>query len=593
MQRVSLNRYWASFQENLSQFYILTRHFYNRLFQNDYITYEEEMKAKTISLLVLSASFFGYISNKFLFAYTIGRNPSLMWVDRCYLLSYYMVIIGFIAILEWDNIFPDLRDYSNLVSLPINIRIILAAKFASLCLFVGIFAVGTNAISVIVFTWYTQISPATGFMYGIPVYSTTGLIYIIRFFFVHLISFAAAAFFALFTLIVLIAIFKSILGYRLFNRVSAYIKTALLSGCVYLIVLLFFKLEGVAYYFNLLHDVKRLSHPIAYIFPPIWFVGLFEYWVGHNDPYFKALAPIAGLAIAAGFFAAVVALGFNFKFHLSKTEESSSSRFGLHKIQRLFFTGFDAVFLRNSIQRAVFHFFRLTLKSSNLHRTRITIFVSISIGLVLILLVYQGNSASGNLEDNRVHLMIPLILSFFLLIGIRAVLKIPVFHEANWIFKITEINDTQQYFLGIRKGIFFLLLVPLQVILFVFYVFNWGVLVSFYHCLFCLVISFILMEALFYNSRKIAFTCSYLPGQERLYNFWLVYFVGFLMYIYAISWIESKLLADPKAYFTFYGIMLLIYMGTRAYQKLILNKDITIKYEESPLVVVQTLDLLD
>ena len=212
MQRLNLNRHLASYRENLSQFFILTRHFYNRLFQNDYIAYEEEMKAKTISLLVLSASFFGYISNKFLFAYSIGRNPSLMWVDRCYILSYYMVIIGLIAILEWDSIFLDLRDYSNLVSLPINIRIILAAKFTSLCLFVGIFAVGTNAISVFIFTWYTSISPATGFIYGIPTYSATGLIYQIRFFFVHLISFAAAAFFTFFALIVLIAIAKSILG---------------------------------------------------------------------------------------------------------------------------------------------------------------------------------------------------------------------------------------------------------------------------------------------------------------------------------------------------------------------------------------------
>ena len=590
MQRLNLNRHLASYRENLSQFFILTRHFYNRLFQNDYIAYEEEMKAKTISLLVLSASFFGYISNKFLFAYSIGRNPSLMWVDRCYILSYYMVIIGLIAILEWDSIFLDLRDYSNLVSLPINIRIILAAKFTSLCLFVGIFAVGTNAISVFIFTWYTSISPATGFIYGIPTYSATGLIYQIRFFFVHLISFAAAAFFTFFALIVLIAIAKSILGNRLFNRVSAYIKTALLSGCVYLIILLFFKLEGVAYYFNLLHDVKRLSHPIAYVFPPLWFVGLFESLVGHSDPYFDAMALIAVLALVLGFFSASLALGINFKLHLSKTVESGTSRKS-PRITRFFFSTFDSVVLRNPIQRAVFHFFRLTLKRSNLHRARLTTFVSISIGIVLILLVYQSNSIVDNLKDNKIHLLIPLILSFFLLIGIKAVSKIPVSLDANWIFRLTEANEKHHYLLGIRKGIFFLLLVPLHAILFVFYSLNWGVLESLYHCLFCLVISFILMEALFFKSRKIAFTCSYLPGQERLHIFWFVYSVGFLMYVYLISWIESKLLSRPYDFIMFYGVMLSVYLCMRAYQRFILNRDIKIKYEEEPLIVVQTLDL--
>ncbi len=81
MPQAGQNLNFVSFKENLSQFLILTRHFYSRLFQNDYVTYEEEMKAKTISLLVLSASFFGYISNKFLFAYTIGRDPNLIWVN--------------------------------------------------------------------------------------------------------------------------------------------------------------------------------------------------------------------------------------------------------------------------------------------------------------------------------------------------------------------------------------------------------------------------------------------------------------------------------------------------------------------------------
>ena len=187
--------------------------------------------------------------------------------------------------------------------------------------------------------------------------------------------------------------------------------------------------------------------------------------------------------------------------------------------------------------------------------------------------------------------MIPLILSFFLLIGTRAILKIPINHEANWIFRVTETKEKQNYFLGIRKGIFFLLLVPMHSVLFMVYAFNWGLLVSFFHCLFCLVVSFIFMEVLFFKSRKIAFTCSYLPGQERMYIFWFVYCVGFLMYINIVSWIEQKLLTNPIAFLVFYGIVVLIYLFMRIYQKVYLNKGFKIKFDESPLVVVQTLDL--
>ena len=63
------------------------------------------------------------------------------------------------------------------------------------------------------------------------------------------------------------------------------------------------------------------------------------------------------------------------------------------------------------------------------------------------------------------------------------------------------------------------------------------------------------------------------------------------MYVYLISWIESKLLSRPYDFIMFYGVMLSVYLCMRAYQRFILNRDIKIKYEEEPLIVVQTLDL--
>jgi hypothetical protein len=376
----------------------------------------------------------------------------------------------------------------------------------------------------------------------------------------------------------------------LFGRLSVYIKSALLTGCVYLVILLFAKSRGASYFFNLFYVAKNLYDPFVYVYPPLWFTGLYEFLIGNKDPYFEALASIAVLAIIIGFFFCIFILEINFKLHLLKTGESGSKIAILNKTKRAFFNVFNGIFLRKPIQRAVFHFFRLTLESSNLHRVRLAYFISVSIGIVLILIVYQGDASVRNSEFSRTLLMVPHILSLFLLIGLKSVMKIPVFLGANWIFKITETKDKQHYFLGTRKAIFFLLLVPLYLLFFVVYSFSWGILLSLYHSFFGLVISFLLMEVLFFKYRKIAFTCSYLPGQEKLQFYWFFYLVGVFVYVVSVSWIELKLLLDPKNFIPFYGFVFLVYGCLRIYQKFILNRDISIKYEEVPVPVMQSLN---
>ena len=576
---MNFNSYIETIKENFSQFFILNRHFINRLFKNDYIIFEEEMKAKTISMLVILALLLGFISHRILFWYWLVEDNNLSWVEKCYMMSLFMAIMGFITVLMWENLFLDSRDYSNLVLLPIRIRTLLSAKFASLCLFIGIFAFGANLFSALTFSWY------------LPKYQSNSFIFGIQFFFAHLFSFALASFFIFFLVYFFLGLLKSALGFRLFRRLSVYIKSILLIGFAFLIVQIITRSTSMSFHFNLLFGARNNNHSFGYFFPPMWFTGIYEFLLNNKDPYFEAMASIAILVFVLSFFACIFALGFNFKLHLFRKEEFNSQILCLNRARKTFFNILNSIFLRNPIQRAIFHFFRLSIKGSNLHKIRLAVFISISIGILLILMVYQGNSPLESPAANKVLLMAPLILSFFLLIGIKSVIKIPAFLDSNWIFKITEIEKKQHYFLGLRKGIFIVLLVPLHSILFVFYLFSWGMMVSFYHFLFGLVMSFIFMEVLFFKSRKIPFTCSYLPGQEKLYNFWIIYFIGFLIYVLSLSWIELKLLAKPNRFIMFYGFVFLIYICMLVIKKYKIDKDIVIIYEEEPPSVMLIFDL--
>jgi len=259
------------------------------------------------------------------------------------------------------------------------------------------------------------------------------------------------------------------------------------------------------------------------------------------------------------------------------------------RLKKFFLNLFNSVFLRNHIQRAVFYFFGKTLVRSMLHKMRMASYMATSIAVILIILV-SGSSSIQELSDvNKTLLSIPLVLSFFLLIGIRAIVNIPTSNEANWVFKLTEGTDKKNYFSGLKKGIFFFMLLPLFALLFLFYSFLWGWQLAFYHCLFGMIVSLLLMEVLFINYHKIPFACSYLPGKAKLHLYWIIYIISFLIYAFLMSSIEYRILNSPLNLLIFYGVVFLIIVVLKVSQNHFIYKKLEILYEEMPEPVMVTL----
>ena len=109
--------------------FILVRHFFFRLFNNDFIAFEDQMKEKTLSFLALTAIFSAHIANTNLMKYMFVPDEGISWVEKCYFISFVMVLMGFITLFEWDVLFPDERDFANLIILPIKLRTIFVSKF--------------------------------------------------------------------------------------------------------------------------------------------------------------------------------------------------------------------------------------------------------------------------------------------------------------------------------------------------------------------------------------------------------------------------------------------------------------------------------
>lgn len=552
----------------VKDFFVLVRHFFLRLFQNDVVLFEEQKTQKIIVFLAFVAIFSAHLADGILRKYLFFADEGTSWVEKSYFLSYLMVLMGFITVLEWDVLFPDQRDFSNLMSLPVKLRAFFSAKFASLILFVGMFSLGANVLSLLVFYIY------------LPRWQSSNLMYGLRFMGVHLLSAFCSCFFILFFCALIMGVLINIFGERLFRSLSLYIRMGIMVILVFLLIFFFSETLTVHHSLSSFLHMKEENPSFFYFYPPMWFTGLYESLLGNKDPFFSQLSNFALLALGITIFAFFLSSALSYRRYLKRMEEVKKRKPQFGRLRRRLRGFFSPVFVRSPQEKAVFSFFGATLRRSMIHKMRLASFMAVALGLIFIALVSRASHTRVFSTFDRTLLSVPLILAFFLVVGIRRIVKIPYHLEANWIFRMTESPDKKKYFSGLRKGVFLDALVPLFLFTFVFYSFLWDWKDALYHCFFGLAVSLLLMEILFIRFRKIPFTSSYLPGREKIHLFWIVYFLGFLLYVALLSSIEAYLFAKPSGFIIFLGVILFMGVLVRTYQNTFFYKRTELVYEE-------------
>jgi hypothetical protein len=537
---------------------------------NDVVSFEEQMKEKVIAFLAIVAIFSVHLTNSILYRYIYYADAGTSWVEKSYFMSYLMVLMGFITVLQWDILFVDRRDFSNLIVLPVKIRVVFASKFASLCFFIGIFAVGANALSVIIFSLI------------LPSWQSKSLIFALRYAVVHLMCSFSACFFIFFFTILLIGVLQNVLGYKWFHRISVVIRTVFMGAFVFLMILFFSETITVSHSTASFLDLRESNPSFFLFFPPMWFTGLYETLLGQIDPFFNGLAQIAGLALLIPTFVFFFSAALSYKRYLRRMEETKRRRLSFIGTRSFFSSVIGKTVLRNPVQRAVCVFFGKTLRKSVFHKMRLASFLAVAAGMILVIMVSSATRIKDFSAFNKSLLSIPLILSFFLVVGISRIVNIPASLEANWVFRLTEKRDRTHYILGLKKGILFFAVGPLHVLLYVFYtmIWNWGD--AALHCLFGLFVSLLLIEVLFFRFQKIPFACSYLPGKERMHLLWAVYIAGFIHYVMLLSALELSFFRNPHRFYLFYAICMIILIASNVFQRLRISRRFSLKFEEKP-----------
>ena len=560
-----------SLGDELSQLGILTKHFFGRLFRNDIVDFEDQMKARLIAVLSVLAVIMGWTSQMLIsLKYELSPDVNTSWQEKNYVFILMMIIFGLVTLLEWEMLFPDRRDFVNLTPLPVRLRTVFAAKLASFIAFIGLFSVAMNSISSAVFALF------------LAQWRSNSLLFLARHVFAHLVSSFAACFCVFFACMFLNFLLMALLPSSLYRRISMLVRFVLVALIVFLLLSFLAdpgSLNGVV---RSLARLKDHGSPIVFRIPSLWFVGLYEVLLGTTDRVFIALARTAGLAFGLSIVAFGLACALSYLKHFRKTLETAKRDRWLRGLREGVSGVFLKAFLWNPEERAVGQFFSKTIRSSPKHRTVLVNGLAVGAAVVMLSVVANRRDLQALTSGNSSFLTQSLLLVFVLLAGIRVVVDVPVALESNWVFRVTESAARSRYVSGLKKAILVQWFFPLSILIFVAHLWLWrNGWKALAHAGFCLVLSGLGIEALFFHFRKIPFASTHVPGKLQLQSRGVPYLVGLVGLLAALSGLEKALLSHPGYFWIFFPGSASIWAFLRISNTRFL-KDHSLVYEEEP-----------
>ena len=580
----SLVRIRELFRDEETHFVGLAEHFFRRFFENEFISQGREARLTAIQAIALLAvpPILYTIYLVFPYDYIWWHDPqayaTVSLIDHCRFVMFSMVIIGFVAVLEWDALFLDRRDYATLISLPLKAATIFAAKITALLLFLSFFTVAVGGVPTLFYPLVESMAIRVSFLRLCDMILA------------HAIAIIAASAFSFLLVAAVQGLLINVLSPRAFKKVSIGVQV---DGMITLLFLLFL-LPIIS---NPLAGLHKAGRSQLFWFPPLWFLGLYQTLLGSHDAVFHSLAWISIMALGLVTLACAAGYILNYKRHMQQAlEAAEADPAGPSWLTGAAMTLMNQLVLRKPLERATFYFVMRTLARSTKHRLYFATYVGVGLALALFgILAALAQSARGYFIDvisqpNQAMLAIPLIISFFLLSGMRMVFTVPAELPANWVFQLAEDKNRVDGLAGARKA----MIVPavlILVALFPFYVVLWGWSPAFMHLVFCLMLSLILVELLLLNFRKIPFTCSYPAGKVNVTVLAVFYWFAFTTYAYTMATFERWLLQDDIRWIVFLGLALVALAALVRWRNTRLARGCSIVYEDAATPEVQTLNL--
>jgi len=470
-----------------------------------------------------------------------------------------MLVVGLIAVVSWDAIFPDRRDVMVLSPLPIAPRTLLFAKIAASAAIIGIAILALNCASS--FAWSLILEGFPGALRFLPAWWCTML---------------AASAFLYGSVLTVQGLSALLLPRRVFLRVSAILQLAgfgLFLGVYFL--------EPSVLIPGLFTSAE--NHWLLACSPTYWFFAFFNQLNGTLPTQLNWLAARAWIGLSIAVSGAAASLLLCYMRTMKKIVEEPDlipGAGGSHWSPR--FGG--------PLQTAIVLFSFRSLARSRQHRVIFAFYLSIVFAIALSLLKVIL-STTGPIPLSSALIIPTVLMMCFAVIGLRNVFPLPISLTANWILRITQLRPTQNYLAATRSSMLLLAVGPawlLSASLSLRYT-PWQHVAE--HLLVLALLGLIFAELSLIGFYKVPFTCSYLPGKSNIqFAFW-----GFVivLLILAISFAPFEYAALSNAF----SYSLLIFELAAAEAALIaINrhraKSAVLYFEEPPEEPITSLNLI-
>ncbi len=561
------------------RFRTLIRHFFSRFFDKDALSAEADERANVVQIIAILALPGAIISLFMIPDYMLVRSEvTRLWLragDRYDFIAYAMTVMGFVMTFKWDSLFPDRRDYLILTPLPISLRQFFAAKVASLCCFLLLFAVAINFFSCLMIPYVYLVRNNT-FSVMVPA------------FIAHTTAVLSASIFMAMFFAALQGVLINLMSPSSFRRVSHWIQ--MISMTILVTVLLI--TPGISGNLRLLAEGN--TRVLNYI-PLFWFLGIYEVLNPEGTlmpvSHLWARTAIEAMFVVGAVFVVTYLVSYR-RYSKKILEGVESEVFTQPAHERAMTAILNFFLLRHPFQRASYYFVGKIFKRSAKHRLFIAMYSGIGLALVVSSLFVLRRDTHFILSISTQGLIeAPLILSFFIVSGLRATFNIPYELGANWMFQITTGRDAAEYLRATRRWVFlrgvipmYLALVPLE----------FGLLSpaeAAFHLAFGLAIAALLTELFFFNFNKVPFTCSYLPAKSHLAFLAGAYLYGFTLYTFTMADLEIWVGQTAGRTVGFYLLVVGMLGAISVYRRHGRDRIVELVYEDDRDPVVRELNL--
>jgi hypothetical protein len=389
----------------------LIRHFFRRFFDNDTVHVQGDTVTTVVRALAavavpgLMVAFF--LQNQY------PRRPLWGAIEDQYLfvlLSF--VVMGAVAIIEWEMLFPDRADFLVLTPLSLKRWQMLAAKAAALSGFLLLFLFGVNAFG----TWLLPAVSKGDFFRQV---------------WAHGVAVSLAGTFAALVLLGIGGLMLCVLDPRRFRLASPLLQ----MGTVAMLTL------SLIQYLKYGDTIQaQLTEPLGWTrwYPPYWFLGVYETLLrGSSAPAFAGdLGRHAYLATAV---AAVVVL---VTYPMAWARMQRVAIDGVSGAGRKPWRWWSRVLelaVPRPAERAVFHFIGQTVARNARYQVYLAIYGGLGFALAVGCATEIQMTANGfrlSLSKNGLHAVLPLTL-FWAVAGLRSAFSFPLNPGAVWIFRVS------------------------------------------------------------------------------------------------------------------------------------------------------------